>query len=104
MADFYPHSMEAKKAWHANFEANIAAFATKYDITSVQLGNLTKDNDWMQFWVDERFAAASFASQLAAYFNSISGNDPSLDPPSTPAYQVGSTPLEVPPGIEFRVR
>lgn len=104
MADFYPGNMEGKATWHANFRANIGGLAAKYNITGDQTDSIRDDNDWIQFWVTQRFAAATFASQLAAYFNSISGNDPSLDPPATPAFAIPETPDEVPPGIEFRVR
>ena len=102
--DFYPHNMEGKAYWHAKFSQNIAGLAAKYNITVSQLTAIAEDNTWIQFWVAERISAATFASQLSAYFNSISGNDPSLDPPATPTYAVPGAPSEVPTGIEFRVR
>jgi hypothetical protein len=58
----------------------------------------------MQYWTRQRTAAAVFASQLAAYYNSISGNDSTLDPPSMPTFELTSGPPEVPPGIEARAR
>lgn len=102
--DFYPSSMEAKAPWHANYQANIGGLAAKYNLTAAQTAAIAADNTWIQFWVGTRNSAAAFASQLAAYFNSISGSDPSLDPPAVPAYEVPDGPPEVPPGIEFRVR
>ncbi|MFT3745521.1 MAG: hypothetical protein QM785_14665 [Pyrinomonadaceae bacterium] len=102
--DFYPGSMESRASWHVNFANNIGGLATKYNITAPQLAAITADNNWMQFWVAARLVAATFASQLSAYFNSISGNDNSLDPPAVPAIDFGTPPTEVPPGIEFRVR
>lgn len=102
--DFYPTNMEGKATWHANFDANIPAFLTKYNITTPQHDQLKEDNNWIQFWVPRRLALAAFSSQMSAYFNSIAGNDPSLDPPETPVYSNGTPPAEVPPGIEFRVR
>ncbi|MEQ1645097.1 MAG: hypothetical protein ABL959_16730 [Pyrinomonadaceae bacterium] len=102
--DFYPHGMELRASWHANYAANVPGLATKYNITAPQLEAIERDNNWMQFWVAERAAAATFAAQLSVYFNSISGNDNSLDPPATPAYTLAGAPPEVPPGIEFRVR
>lgn len=104
MADYYPFSMTERAVWHANWAANLPGLATKYNITPAQLAAVAADNSWIQFWVAQRSAAATFASQLAAYFNSISGPDNSLDPPATPAFEIGLTPAEVPPGIEFRVR
>lgn len=106
MADFYPGSMLDKAAWHANFAAQIPAFAAKYNITAPQLAVIAADDAWIQFWVPLRFSAATFASQLSAYFNAISGNDPSLDPPAIPVtfdvdIIIGDP---TPPGIEFRVR
>ena len=104
--DFYPGSMESRATWHSKFAVNVVGLAAKYNITAGQLTAITNDNTWIQFWVALRFTAATFASQLAAYFNSISGNDPSLDPPATPTFELtpGIPPDEVPPGIEFRVR
>jgi len=96
--------MEGKAAWHANLAANIGGLAAKYNITAPQLAAIAADNTWMQFWVTTRMSAATFASQLSAYFNSIAGNDPSLDPPETPLYELSDFPTPVPPGIEFRVR
>lgn len=104
MADYYPTNMLDKAAWHANWAAHIPGLASKYNLTLPQLNSVTADNTWMQFWVSERGLAATFASQLAAYFNSISGPDNSLDPPAVPAYAIGTAPAEVPPGIEYRVR
>ena len=103
-ADFYPHNMEGKATWHANYQADLAGFAEKYNLTVAQVDAAAADNEWMQFWVALRFSAATFASQLSAYFNAISGNDPSLDPPETPDFEVDEEPDEVPPGIEYRVR
>ena len=104
-ADFYPTNMEGKAIWHANFAANINAFATKYNLTAAQVDSIGTDNDWIQFWVAIRFTAATWASQLSAYFSSISGSDPTLDPPQIPGdLDLAGSPPEVPPGIEFRVR
>ncbi len=104
MADFYPFSMESRAVWHANFAANLPAFAAKYNITAAQLDAVAADNAWMQFWVARRAVAATFSSQLSAYFNSISGPDKTLDSPSTPVLAAATPPDEVPPGIEARVR
>lgn len=104
MADFYPSGMDGKAIWHKTFAANLPGLAAKYNITPAQLAAVAADNAWIQFWVAQRSAAATFASQLAAYFNSLSGNDPSLDPPVTPAFTLPVPPAEVPPGIEFRSR
>jgi len=104
MAEFYPHNMEGKAVWHANLAANIGGLAAKYNITVGQLASIAADNTWMQYWVAKRLAAATFASQLSAYFNSIAGNDPSLDPPEMPLFEQNDGPTAVPPGIEFRVR
>lgn len=104
MANFYPTSMEGKATWHANYAANIGEVAEKYNLTEDQTDAIAADNAWIQYWVSRRLAAAIFASQLSAYFNSISGNDPSLDPPLTPDFEIDDEPEEVPPGIEFRVR
>ncbi|MEQ1645027.1 MAG: hypothetical protein ABL959_16375, partial [Pyrinomonadaceae bacterium] len=63
--DYYPGTMEGKALWHANLQANIAGLAAKYNITAAQLTAIERDNNWMQFWVSQRFSAATFASQLA---------------------------------------
>lgn len=104
MADFYPSGMEGKAQWHKIFAAHLPGLAAKYNITPAQLASVAADNAWMQFWVAQRHLAATFASQLAAYFNSVTGNDPSLDPPATPAFALTGPPAEVPCGIEFRSR
>ena len=104
MPDFYPGNMESTATWHASFAANVGKFAAKYNITPAQLASVAADNAWVQYWVARRYAAAIFASQLASYYNSISGNDTSLDPPLTPAFELTGQPDEVPPGIEFRAR
>ena len=67
-ADFYPTNMEGKASWHANFAANIGAFAAKYNVTVDQVNALLAD-DWIQYWVARRLAAATWASQMSAYFN-----------------------------------
>lgn len=102
--DFYPTGMVPRAAWHGNYAANIGPLAAKYNITAAQLAAIEADNTWMQFWVRKRSAAATFASQLAAYFNTIAGADPTRDPPLTPAFTLADFPDEVPPGIEARVR
>lgn len=107
MPDFYPTNMGDKAAWHANFAANIGGLAAKYNLTAGQLTQIAGDNDWMQFWVSLRFSAATFASQLAAYFNVIAGPDNSLDPPAVPTFELTSSDPPSPeplPGIEYRVR
>ncbi len=104
MADYYPFSMDGRAAWHSIYAANLPGLAAKYNITPAQLAAVAADNAWMQFWVTRRAAAAAYASQLSAYFNSVSGPDNSLDPPATPVFAEVDPPAEVPPGIEFRVR
>jgi hypothetical protein len=106
MADYYPAAMEAKAAWHVNFATHIGVFSAKYNLTPAQLTSIAADRAWMEFWVAQRYAVSTFTSQLTAYFNTISGPDNSLDPPTTPEFTLDGldAPDAVPPGIEFRVR
>lgn len=103
--DFYPSSMDARRAWHANLAAQIGAFAAKYNLTLDQLANVTNDNAWVQYWVQARHEAEEIRKQLTKYFNDIAGNNPSLDPPKPINFALtGTAPAEVLPGIEFRTR
>ncbi len=52
-----------------------------------------------------RHDADNLKEQLTKYFNDISGNNESLEPPAPIDYTLpGAAPVEVKPGIEFRTR
>ncbi len=104
MADWYPQSMDARATWHANWNAQLPALAAKYGVSGV-IGEVTKDNDWMQYWVQARHDADNLKQQLTKYFNDIAGNDETLEPPAVINFVLsGSPPPEVAPGIEKRTR
>ena len=103
--DYYPTNMDALAAWWANFIIQLTALAAKYGIDGTTVGDATKDNDWIQYWVQARHDADNLSQQLTKYFNSISGNDETLEPPAPINWVLqGGVPNERPPGIEFRVR
>jgi hypothetical protein len=97
--------MDSRALWHANFAAQIAALAAKYNISAAVLTQIAADNAWIQYWVQARHDADNLKQQLTKYFNEISGSDPTLDPPAPIVFQLqGAAPAEVPPGIEYRTR
>jgi len=69
MADFYPQSMDARAAWHANFIVQLLALASKYGITAGVTDQAGLDNDWMQYWVQARHDFDAISQQLTKYFN-----------------------------------
>ena len=103
--DFYPAGMDSRAAWHANWAIQLGTVQAKYNIPGAAITQAAQDNDWMQYWVQARHDADNLKQQLTKYFNDISGNDPSLDTPAQPLFQLqGSPPVEVAPGIEDRAR
>lgn len=105
MADWYPASMDALAAWWENFVLRRPDFEGKYPILGTQKSELDAANLWIQYWVAARHAADELSQQLSRYWNTISGNDSSLDPPSPINWTLpGSKPAEVPPGIEKFIR
>ena len=103
--DYYPSNMDALAAWWANFYVQLVALATKYGIDASAVGQAEKDNLWIQYWVQARHDADNLSQQLTKYFNAISGNDETLEPPAAINWVLaGSSPQEQPPGIEFRTR
>lgn len=104
MADFYPTNMDALAPWWVNYQNNIGGLSAKYNITAPQLASILADRTFIVHWIGVRQSAFVFSSQLAAFYNAIVGNDPSLDPPANVVYEVPDPPVQVPPGIEFRVR
>lgn len=105
MADYYPAGADSRAAWHANWAAQIVALAAKYNIGAATLAQTAADNAWIQYWAQARHDADQIKQQLTKYFNDVSGNDPSLDPPAPIDFSLkGTAPAEVPPGIEFRTR
>lgn len=105
MADWYPQGMDARLAWHQNFADNIAgALATKYNITAPQMATINADLAFLAEFVPARHTADAFGKQLTEFFNTIAGNDPSLDPPAPVVYAFPDVAAAPPPGIEFRIR
>ncbi len=105
MADFYPSSMDARAAWHANWAAQLTPFIGKYGLGAGIMTEVNADNDWMQYWVAARHEAENLSQQLTKYFNAIAGNDDAVEPPNPISFALsGSPPDDPPPGIEARVR
>lgn len=98
--------MDARAAWHANFNEHLpGALATKYGISAGVVTSVGDDNDFMQYWVAARHSADAQKQQLTQFFNTIAGNDESMDIPVPIDWSLPSpAPTQVPPGIEKRVR
>ena len=105
MADFYPSSMDARAAWHANFALQLPGLQAKYSIDAQVLKDVQADNAWMQHWVQAKHDADAIGQQMTKYFNTIAGPHDTAKPPAPINFSLsGVVPAEVPPGIEKRVR
>ena len=105
MADWYPRNRADKRAWHVNFNLKRPDFEAKYLILGTLKPELIADCDWVEWWADTMSIEDDRSQQMTKYFNVISGNDESADPPNAPTWAVPpGQPSEVPPGIEKRIR
>ena len=105
MANWYPKNMVELAAWWANLLLRRAEFEAKYQILGTRKAEIIDAGLWIQYWVDARHTFDDMSTQLSKYFNTISGNDPSLDPPAPITWTLPpGTPAEVPPGIEKMIR
>ena len=105
MADWYPHNAEDMAAWWANFNLRRPEFAAKYTILTTEEDALEAAAAWVEYWVSTRHTFDDMSKQLTAYFATISGNDPTLDPPKAITWTLpAGTPAEIPPGLEKFIR
>ena len=104
-SDFYKRNMEDRAAWHENLAAHIGDFKIKYGIPTAVIDQIVADALWLSYWVAYRHGFDASSQQLTKFFNTIAGNDDSLEEPL--AFTVAppdSPPDQVPPGIEKRAR
>jgi len=105
MADWYVKTQDELGPWWANFLLRRPEFEDKYPILKTMEAELAAIGAWVAYWTATRHAFDEASKQLTRYFNTIAGNDPSEDPPSTFTFSLaGGAPAEVPPGIEFTIR
>ncbi|MBL8182154.1 MAG: hypothetical protein JNL64_11165 [Blastocatellia bacterium] len=104
--DFYPQSMEARRAWHVNFYDQIKnhGFAAKYGLDGTTVDKFNVIADWFNFWVPQRTALDAYSQQVTKYFNTIAGNKVD-DMPAQPTYtSAGGFPPEPEVGVEKLTR
>ena len=105
MADWYAKSMDGLLTWWANFINRKAEFESKYPILASQATELNRAGNWIAYWVPQRNSFSDGSQQFTAYFTTIAGNDPTLEPPKQFDWALsGTPPAEVPPGIEKYIR
>lgn len=103
--DWYVNSLNALAAWWANFIARRAEFESKYPILANKAGELKAAGQWVAYWVGQRNSFTDGSQQFTAYFNTIAGNDPTAEPPTTFNWALsGSPPAEIQPGLEKFIR
>lgn len=102
---WYPRNMDAKAAWHANWNAQLPTLAAKYNIIPARLAQVTADNDWVQYWVAARHTADALSQQLTKYFSTIAIGSENAEPPEQVKFELlPDPPLQVAPGIKARVQ
>lgn len=103
--DWYAQGLNALAAWWANFIVRKTEFESKYPILLTKATELTRASNWVAFWVAQRNSFTDASQQFTAYFNTIAGNDPTAEPPTSFDWALsGTPPAEVPPGIETFIR
>ena len=103
--DWYARTLNGLAAWWANFIARRAEFEVKYPILATKETELNRAGNWIAFWVAQRNSFTDASQQFTAYFNTIAGNDPNAEPPTSFDWALsGVAPAEVPPGIEAFIR
>lgn len=105
MADWYVKSADGLGPWWANFILRRAEFEAKYPILATLKVELNAIGAWVDYWVEARHVFDELSKQQTSYFNSITGNDSSLDPPAEITWTMPpGKPAEVPPGFEKTIR
>lgn len=105
MTDWYKRTMDELAAWWVNFLLRFPEFESKYPVLHSNNAAIVAAGNWVEYWVNARHSFDETSKQVSAYFNTISGNDPSADPPSVPVVTLPpNTPPEVPPGIAKFIR
>jgi hypothetical protein len=103
--DWLPEKPEEFAEWLVNFNKQLpGALATKYNIGAGELAQLSKDNDWTQYWVQAKLQTEMQKKQINDYFDTIT-KEPNEPQPAEPALSLPpDTPLPVPPGMRRRIR
>ena len=105
MADWYVKSNDELGPWWANFFLRQPEFEAKYPILATKKAELDAIANWVAYWGPARHAFDESSKQLTGFFNTIVGNDPSADPPTTFSYTLpAGAPPDVAPGIEKLIR
>lgn len=103
--DWYPKNLATLRAWAANFFLRRPEFEAKYPILQTKKAELEGACNWLMWWIDTRSIQDEWSQQFTKYFNTIAGNDPDADVPTTPAWAAPpGMPPDVPPGIEKLMR
>ena len=105
--DFYPASMDALDAWHANFYDQLKnhGFAAKYGIDGAIVDAFKVIADWFAYWVALRHSQDNFSQELTKYFNTIKGNVATAPLPDNPVFTPSGGPPATPAtGIEKLTR
>ena len=104
MADFIPTSWSAFADWLNNLDSQFAVLAGKYGL-SAEVGSVTKDNLWVQYWVPAKFTASAQEKQLTDFISAVANGEIGSPQPSDPTWALPpGVPANVLPGIKKRIR
>lgn len=103
--DWLPMKPEEFAEWLESFNTKLpGALATKYGINAGELAQLTKDNDWTQYWVQAKLQTEMQKRQINDYFETIT-KEPNEPQPAEPTLSLpDDAPVAVPPGMRKRIR
>lgn len=103
--DWYEQAWERLGPWWANFFVRRPEFEAKYPILGTEKAKLEAIAAWFAYWVPARHGFDEAGKQCTKYMNTIAGNDPNADPPTTFTYTAGSgAPADPEPGVEKYIR
>lgn len=104
MKDFMPNNWSAFAEWTDNFYTQMLALAPKYGLGG-ELGQLDKDNLWLQYWVQAKFAAKAQEKQLGDYVDLIANGETGAPQPDLPQWALPpNPPANIAPGFRKKIR
>ncbi len=103
--DYIPRNWDAFAVWMANFTAQLPTLAAKYGISAAVLTQTTKDNEWVQYWVDAKNAAKLQTRQVNDYVDDVANGNINGQTENDPTWALPAGAADaVPNGVKKRAR
>lgn len=103
--DWLPSNWEEFTVWHENWADKLPTVAGKYNVSGAYLGQLSKDDGWLQYWVSAKMAVRQQEKQLTEYMDDIAKMPVGSPAPLEPTLALPpNSPGGIPVGLRARIR